>query len=122
MVIPPADCSYAPVTWLLFESAFRHCFVLEVAITAVRKEILAPWYSRGVGEVAHFNKRFSELISMPHNETTITHEDPLYDEYCSKLPTGIEDQIIASARMQRKDTASYPLHISRHYGYGRRVL
>lgn len=99
-IIPPANGSYAPVTWPLFESAFRHRFVPEVAITAVRKEIHALRYSKG--DVAYFNKRFSELIRMLQKETTITREDPLYDEYCSKLPSGIADQIIASARMQKK--------------------
>jgi hypothetical protein len=101
-VIPPADGSYAPVMWPLFESAFRHRFVLEVAITAVRKAICALHYSRGVGEVAHFSKRFSGLICMLQKETTMTHKDPLYDEYCSKLPARNADQIIASARVQKK--------------------
>jgi len=111
-VTPPADGSYAPVTWPLFESAFRHRFVPEVAITTVRKEIRALRYSRGVGEVAHFNKRFSELIRMLQKETTITREDPLYDEYCSKLPTGIADQIIASARMQKKLQPATPFTLA----------
>ncbi|KAF8243184.1 hypothetical protein K440DRAFT_669837 [Wilcoxina mikolae CBS 423.85] len=101
-VIPPANGSYAPVTWPLFKSAFRHRFVPEVAITAVRKEIRALRYSKGAGDVAYFNKRFSELIRMLQKETTITCVDPLYDEYCAKLPSGIADQIIASARMQKK--------------------
>jgi hypothetical protein len=100
--IPPANGSYAPVTWPLFESAFHHRFIPEVAITAVRKEIRALRYSKGAGDVAYFNKRFSELIRMLQKETTITREDPLYDEYCSKLPAGIAEQIIASARMQKK--------------------
>jgi len=95
MVNSPADSSYAPVMWPLFESAFRHRFVPEVAITAIRKEIRALWYSRGVGEVVHFNKGFSEHIRMLQKETAITREDPLYDKYCSKLPAGIADQIIA---------------------------
>ncbi|KAF8241217.1 hypothetical protein K440DRAFT_666039 [Wilcoxina mikolae CBS 423.85] len=100
--IPPANGSYAPVKWPLFESAFRHRFVPELAITAVRKEIRALRYSKGAGDVAYFNKRFSELIRMLQKGTTITHEDPLYDEYCAKLPSCIADQIIASARMQKK--------------------
>jgi len=111
-VTPPADGSYALVTWPLFESTFRHRFVLEVTITAVRKEISALRYSRGVGEVGHFNKCFSELIRMLQKETTITLEDPLYDEYCSKLPAGIADQIIASARMQKKLQPATPFTLA----------
>jgi hypothetical protein len=38
-VILPADGSYAPVIWPLFESAFCHCLVPEVGITTVQKEI-----------------------------------------------------------------------------------
>jgi len=101
-VIPLADGSYAPVWWPLFESAFRHHFVPEVAITAVWKQIRALRYSRGVGAVGHFSKHFSELIRMLRKETTITHKYPLYDKYCSKLPAGIADQILASASMQKK--------------------
>jgi hypothetical protein len=112
MVIPPADGSYAPVTWPLFESAFRYCFVPEVAITPVRIEIRALQYSRRVGEVAHFNKHFSEHIRMLPNETTITCEDRLYDEDCSKLPAGIADQIIASARMQKKLQPATPFMLA----------
>jgi len=63
-VTPSADGSYALVMWPLFKSTFRHRFVLEVTTTALQKEIHALRYSRGVGEVAHFNKRFSELIRM----------------------------------------------------------
>ena len=77
IVIPPADGSYAPEMWPLFESAFRHRFDPEVAISTVQKEIRALRYFRGVGEVPQFNKRFSELISMLEKETTITREDPL---------------------------------------------
>jgi hypothetical protein len=98
-VSPPANGSYAPVTWDLCESAFRHWFVRDVAITAVRKEIHALCYSKG--EVAYFNKRFSELTRMLQKGTTFTHEDRLYDKNCSKLATGIADQTIASARMQK---------------------
>ena len=77
MIIPRANGSYAPVTWPLVKSAFRHRFVPEVAITAVRKEICTPLrYSKE--DVTYFNKRFSELIRMLQKETTITCEDPLY--------------------------------------------
>jgi len=58
-------------------------------------------YARGVGVVAHCNKRFSEHIRILQKENTITREDPVYDEYCSKLPARIAAQIIASARMQK---------------------
>jgi hypothetical protein len=63
-VNPPADGSYVPVTWLLFESAFHHQSALEVAITAARKVIRSLRYFRGVGEVAHFNKCFCEMSRM----------------------------------------------------------
>jgi hypothetical protein len=101
-VICPPDGSYALVMRQLFESACRHHVFPEGAISAVRKEIRALQYSKGVGEVAHPNKSFSDLIRMLQKDTTITREDPLYDEYCSKLPLGIADQIIASARRQKK--------------------
>jgi hypothetical protein len=112
MVIPPADGSFGPLTWPLFEAAFRHHFVPEVAITAVRKEFRALQFSRGVGEVAYFNKRFSEHIRMLQKETTITCEDPLYDEYYSKLPAGIADQTIASASMQKKRQPATPFTLA----------
>jgi hypothetical protein len=80
---------------------FSPWFTPEVTITAVRKEIRALRDSKGAGDFAYFNKRFSELICMLQKETTITREDPLYDEYCYKLPAGIADQIIASACMQK---------------------
>jgi hypothetical protein len=38
---------------------------------------------------------------MLQNKTTITHEDPLYDEYYSKLPVQYADQLIASARLEK---------------------
>jgi len=50
-----------------------------------------------VGDVAHCYKCIPELILMMHDEATITLQNPLYDEYCLKLPAGIRDQIIASA-------------------------
>ncbi|KAF8248407.1 hypothetical protein K440DRAFT_679894 [Wilcoxina mikolae CBS 423.85] len=87
---------------LLIESTVCHRFVPEVTITAVRNEICMLCYSRGVGEVRYFNKRFSKLINMLQKETNITCEDPLYDEYCFKFPAGITDRIIASAHMQKK--------------------
>jgi hypothetical protein len=111
-VIPPADGSYATVTWPLFESAFCQYFVPEVAITAVRKEIRALLYSRGVGAVVHFSKRFSKVIRMLQKENTITHKNPLYDEYCLKLSLGIADQIIASARMQKKLQPATPFTLA----------
>jgi len=101
-VIPPADGSYAPVTGLHFESAFRHRFVPAVAVTAVRKGICALRYCKGVGQLAHFNTRFSNLIRMLQEETTMTREDPLCDEFCLMLPARITEQIIASAHMQKK--------------------
>jgi len=45
---------------------------------------------------------------MLQKETTITGEHHRYDKYCSKLPGGIADQIIASARMQKKLQAAAP--------------
>jgi hypothetical protein len=39
MIITPANGSYAPVTWPLFESAFRHVVVPEIVMTADQKEI-----------------------------------------------------------------------------------
>jgi len=111
-VIPPADGSYAPVTWPLFGSAFCHCFVPEVAITTVRKEIRALQYSRAVGVVAHLNKRFSDLIRVLQKVTTSLREDPLNDEYCSKLPAGISDQIITSARMPMKLQPATPFTLA----------
>jgi hypothetical protein len=111
-VIPPADGSYAPVTSPLFESAFRHDFVAEVAITAAQKEICAPWYSRGVGEVPHFNKCFTKVIRMLQKGTTIKCEDPPYDEYCSKLPAGIADHVITSARMKKMLQPATPFKLA----------
>ncbi|KAF8251310.1 hypothetical protein K440DRAFT_637855 [Wilcoxina mikolae CBS 423.85] len=92
----------AYMMWPLFESAFRHRFIPEVTITAVRKAIRTLRYSKVAGDVTYFNKRFSELIRILQKEATITHEDSLHDEYCTKLPWSITDQIIASVRMQKK--------------------
>ena len=39
MIIPFADNSYAPVIWLLVDSAFPHHFVLAVTILAAQKSI-----------------------------------------------------------------------------------
>jgi hypothetical protein len=39
---------------------------------------------------------------MQQKWTTITREDPLYDGYSSKLPPGMADHLITSARMQKK--------------------
>jgi len=101
MVIPPADGSFAPVIWPLSKFAFCHCFVPEVAITAVRKEIHTLRNSGGVGGVAHFKMRFSELIHIQPKVTTIARGDSLNEDYYSKLTVGIADQIIASAPMQK---------------------
>jgi hypothetical protein len=60
----------------------------------------SAWYiTTGAGDDVYFNKRFSEFIRMLQNETTYTREDSLYDEYCSQLPAGIADHIIALAHM-----------------------
>jgi len=69
-------------------------------------------YSRSVGEIAQFNKHFPQLIRMWQKETTITCEDPLYDEDCSKLPAGIADWIITSARMQKKLQPAAPIMLA----------
>ena len=39
-------------------------------------------------------------------------EDPLYDKYCSKLPVGMADQIITSARMEHKLEPGTPLIVA----------
>lgn len=69
-------------------------------------------YSTGVGEVAHSHKRFSEHIGMVQRVTTIMQEDPLYYEYCSKLPAGIVNQIISSACMQQKLEPATPVTLA----------
>jgi hypothetical protein len=99
--------------WPLFKSGFRHHFIAEVTITAIQKEIRTLLYSRGVGDVVHFNTRFPERIGMlPKGLSTIMREDPLYDEYCSKLPAGIADQIITSARMQKTLQPATPVTLA----------
>ena len=69
-------------------------------------------YSAGVRAVAHSNKCISELIDMLQKDTTITCDDPLYEEYCSKLPARIANQIISSAGMQKKLQPGTPLALA----------
>jgi len=94
--------------WLLwtshmasFQICFCHCVVPDVANTTVRAEICMTYYSRGVGEAAHIFKHITKLIQVFQNTTTNMREDPLSLKYCFKLPTGITDQIIASAPRQK---------------------
>jgi hypothetical protein len=94
-----------------FESSHRHGFVPKVTITAVPKDICALWYSRAVGEVVQFTKRFSELLRIQQTETTIAHENSRYNEYHSKQPAEIADQIIASTWMQTKLPLATPFTV-----------
>jgi hypothetical protein len=54
MIMPPANGSYALLTWPFFQSNFRHRCMAEVGITAVRKDIYALRYSKV--EVTYCNK------------------------------------------------------------------
>ncbi|KAF8242167.1 hypothetical protein K440DRAFT_639427 [Wilcoxina mikolae CBS 423.85] len=75
-IIPPANGSYVPVMWPLFESAFHHRFVPEVAFTAVRKEIRVLRYSKAAGDVPYFNNIADQIIASAHMQKKLQPDTP----------------------------------------------
>jgi hypothetical protein len=107
MVIPPAHSTYVPQTWPLFKYTFRHHFVPEVAISAVRKAICM---------LRNSIKQFSKHIQMVLNDTNITCKDPLYEKDGSKVALGIADQIITPACMQKELQPETPFTLTNTIG------